>query len=174
MNWIDNNVFLLTSTGIFIAFVGFFVAVQMKKKPFWYVGGLGLFIAIASIIISYVNLNDAEQVEETIYELARLVENEDVEQLLAYFSRSAISERERARARMMGITVHSCRITRFVNVEVFEEGGQKKATAEFVARADVSAGGYDGAVFRKVILNMQRNDDGVWMVESYSSSDPFN
>ena len=175
MSWIDDNVVLLVITGIVIAGVGFVLASQLNKKPFWIVGGVGVALAIASIIISFVHKTDEELVKDTIYELARLVQNEDYDQLKAYFADGALSYQEAAITELEGIEIVSCRITSFESVDVSYDGDRPTATARFVANADIDAKKYgiNGRYPRRVTLNMELDENNVWMIQSYSHSGVF-
>ena len=175
MTWINENVFMLVFTGIAIAIVGFVVASQLNKRSFWAVGVGGVAMIIASMLISHLHLTPEEQVKETIYELARLVENEDYDQLKLYFDEGALSVQEAAIAELTGIEIVSCRITRFESVEVNNDGQRPKASARFVANADINASshGFNGRIARRVTLNFELNENNVWKIQSYSHSGLF-
>ena len=118
-----------------------------------------------------------EQVRSTIYTLAQLVENEDLDGVLGYVSDSNLTVKSRVKSEMPKYVFNSCRVLGFNEFEIESNHVPPRSTVEFVVWANGRVKGGDGVgapIRRAIKLYLQKEADGRWRFYNYEHYDPVN
>lgn len=174
MTWFTENSTVPMVTGTLMVILLLVMAFSARETRILQLAFFIGLITAATVVCEYLIVTDREQVTETVYRLADLVEANDVPGVLSYVSKQRQDTRDRVAAEMPRYDFDNCRI---IGVNYFESGNsQTKDTAEicFVVTVRVRLESGPETLFgqRRVILEFERDSDGQWRVIRYSHEDP--
>jgi hypothetical protein len=139
----------------------------------------GLFILFAVLIVTErLMISDREAIRDAIIRIARDVEKNDREAVLAAIHPKATDILEQAKSEMPNYTFQECRITKIDETIVNDTAKPKTAEVEFyiAAKGSFREGGgpsIDGSVPRIVRLFLEQDASGKWKVVKYSHRAPL-
>jgi hypothetical protein len=136
---------------------------------------LPVLLTIGAVLMERLVVTDREAVRATLFEIAELVEQNRIEEALAYVHSSFTEVQQQARGELPAYDFLSVDIKRNLEIEVFPSLDPPEARAEFNVMVVLNS--RDGAfgemrVPRYVEVTMRRENDGRWRVASYSHHDP--
>lgn len=159
--------------GLFLAVPLYVMAFHFQDRRLWIGCGVITATIVAALLVEWYVVTPREEVQQTIRDLADLVEQNDVEGLLANISPSQPEVRRRAEYEMPRYDFSVCNVVTFHGIQ-WDREQPDQATADFMVRFNVSMQGYSGGGFRDVILKFQKESDDQWRIVDYSHFDPLN
>ena len=169
LEWFTESAFFPSCIGILltITFVGFAMAsgeMLMMKI------GLGIALLTALLITTEILIvTDREQVENSLYDMAGSMRENDFDGVYKYLDSPELVSR--AKAHLRDATCHSCNITAINEVSVDDDG--TSATADFAAYARASNTRHPSPIpvqQRIKLFFKKRGDD--WKVSDFELSNP--
>lgn len=134
-----------------------------------------ILLTVAAVAVERLVVTDRERVDMALHEIARLVEQNDVDGALQYADPAHPVVRERAVAELPRYRFQKCTIARNLEIQVDPKHIPPKATAQF--NAIVKLGFADGSwsdqtVVRFVRVTFFQDASGQWCVADYEHADP--
>lgn len=171
--FMEDPVWILV-VGLLITAVLGFVWTRVQKF-----GWLAACIAVLLLTIGLVALErfiktDREKLRYAVSEIARAVEDNDLEKLITFTSPAYPECEKQIRKELPSYTFERCNVIQH-NVLVFDDPKQRqRAMVVFLVVADVSAPrySYKGFVNRRVALFFEKQSDGSWLMYDYDHEDP--
>lgn len=139
---------------------------------------LGAVVALTTVwlIVERLVVTDREAIAQTLAEIARDVENNDLNRLVKHIAKGNPSLVARAKAEMPNYDFSECRVTKIHNTDVDASAEPRSAKVQFnvVASGTFRQGGLEvsDTVPRWVELQMVREEDGRWRVIDYQHAEP--
>jgi len=169
LEWFTENAFFPSCIGILltIAFIG--LAMSSGEMLMMRIG-LGIALLTALLITTEILIvTDREQVENSLYDMADAMRENDFDHLFSYLDSDELVAR--AKANLQDATCHACNVTAINDVTI-DEGGNK-ATADFVAFAKASNKVFPSPtpIQRKIKLFFQKRGEN-WKITDFETSDP--
>lgn len=152
--------------------LGFFVlAFVHYNKTMFKIGLLITLITAAIVIIETLIVTDREKITRIVYDLAKAVENNQVDQVLLHVAPSRQDAKDRIRAEMPQYLFNSCRV---LGIKTFELApDQNQAKIVFVVYASGFHNQYGkGNTHRRVTLFFEKQPDESWKMVDYNHEAP--
>ena len=169
LEWFTEDSFFPACMGVLMAM--FFVGMAFSSgETSMLRAGIGVAALTALlVVVEILIVTDREQVENSLYEMATALRENEFERVYAFLADEQLVAR--ARSEIDGATCHACNITAVNKVEVAPDG--TSATADFVAFAKASNKRFPSPVplQRKIKLFFKRIDSQ-WKVSEFETSDP--
>lgn len=174
--WPFDQPLYIVVTGIVLGvIVGGLWMASGRKEMLFALGGV-VALTVVWLIVERVVVTDREEIRATLVEIARDVQNNDLNRLLGHLSQSNPSLAQRAKAEMPNYKFTECRITQIHGTDVDSDSEPRSAIIEFNVQAtgtfNEGSFGYTGTVPRWVQLQMVREKDGRWRVQDYKHAAP--
>ena len=149
--------------------------IQTGRKSLLYVMIVVILLTVALVVVERVVVTPREQVKDTLFEIARLVAENDIEAASSYAYSGAPQIRQAAIAELSLYQFQSVDIKRNLKIKVEPDRDPPRATADF--NVVVTMGTRDGFISerripRYVEITMYREADGQWRVADYAHDDP--
>jgi hypothetical protein len=134
-------------------------------------------LTIAGLIVERAVVTDKEAITATLNEIARDVKSNNVRALLKHIASKATEVQQQAETEMPRYKFDECRVTRVHNIDIDVSSEPRSAIVEFnvIAAGSFSEGGFvlsGEQIYRWVKLQMVRESDGRWKVQSYEHAEP--
>jgi hypothetical protein len=174
MTWMVESPLLIVILGLLVVLVLGGAWIQTGRKPLLYAAiTAGIMTALLFGVERFVQ-TDREQVRETLNQIARDVESNDVEKVLAHVYSGSPDIRSRAASEFPLYQFKSVSIKRNLKIIVEPKHFPPKAVAEFnvvVSGTDKAGLFSERAVPRFAIVTFYK-EDNQWRVRSYEHRDP--
>ncbi len=174
MTWLVESPLLIVIMGLLVVIVLGGAWVQTGRKPLLYTAiTAGIMTALLLGVERFVK-TDREEVRETLFQIARDVESNDLQKVLAHVYSGSTDVRNRAASEFPRYHLTAVGIKRNLQIIVEPKHFPPKAVAEFnVVVSGTDKDGYmsERAVPRFVIVTFYKEDDH-WRVRSYEHFDP--
>ncbi len=167
------NGFKLLIYGLFLVVPFYVMAYHFNDKRLWITCGVLTVLLSVALAVEWWVKTPREEVESAIGNLVDVVENNDVQGLLQYISKSKPNVVSRAEHEMPSYDFSVCNIFKLHSIKV-DEKNRRRATADFMVRVNLSMRGYSGAALRDVVLTFEKESDDVWRIVDYAHYDPAN
>jgi hypothetical protein len=132
-------------------------------------------LAVGLIVFEQLSVTDNEQLRWQVRQMARAVQRNDVEGLLGHIHPRSVAYAT-ARTEMPQYTFRRCHVTGVRRVAIEADSDPPRAQVEFIVYVSVDATrspyNYDGHVYRKVMLDMEKQADGRWLMTHYFHTEP--
>lgn len=165
--------FKILGYGLFVAVPLYVMAFHFQQRRLWVACGIVTTLIIAALIVEWAVVTPKEEVEKRVVQLAKVVEENQVDELLTYISQSKPGVLSRARQEMPNYEFDVCNLMIFHEIKV-DENNPRKATADFMVRFNVAMKGFQGGGLRDVFLQFEKETDDQWRIVDYSHYDPAN
>lgn len=165
--------FKILMYGLFLAVPFYVMAFHFREKFLWAVCGAITLLIIIALVIEWYVVTPKEEVEQSIRTLAKIVENNDVDGVVDFISKSKPDVVSKAQHEMPGYDFNVCNIFRVHDIKV-DPNNPRRATADFMVRVNLSMRGYTGSALRDVLLTFEKESDGQWRIVDYTHFDPAN
>ncbi|HPM83134.1 MAG TPA: hypothetical protein PLF81_20665 [Candidatus Anammoximicrobium sp.] len=134
-----------------------------------------ILLTIGAVLVERFVVTDREQVTQTLFDIADLVERNQVNEALEYAYPKTPAVRSQAAAELPLYRFSEVNIKRNLEVKVFPERNPPMATADFNVVVVLST--REGLITnrripRYVEVTFYKDDDGQWRVGAYSHDDP--
>jgi len=168
LEWFTESALFPSCIGILltIAFIG--LAMSSGEMLMMKIG-LGIAVLTALLITTEILIvTDREQVENSLYDMADAMRENDFEHVFEYLDTDELVAR--AKANLRDATCHSCNITAINEVVVGDDG---TATADFAAFAKASNTAFPSPtpIQRRIKLFFKKRADQ-WKIIDFETSDP--
>ena len=169
LEWFTEDAFFPACIGILltIAFLG--LAFSSGEKVM-FKAGLAIAALTALLITTEVLIvTDREEIENSIYEMAAAMQQNDFEKVFDYLDTEEL--KRRAKGELRDATCHACSITAINEVTVKQE--DNTAVADFVGFAQASNRAFPSPtpIQRRIKLYFRKAGDD-WKIIDFESSDP--
>jgi len=149
--------------------------IQTGRCPLLYLMIVAILLTVCAVLLERFVVTDREHVKATLFEIARLVEQNDIDAAMEYAYSGSPQVRQEATSELSHYHFVSVDIKRNLEIEVFPDEDPPRATADF--NVVVVLGTRDGMVSerripRYVEVTMYREADGRWRVSDYEHDDP--
>ncbi len=174
MSWLVDNMIIIAVLGGITALVFGAIWLQTGRKLELYIM-FAILAGVAGLIAAgMVSKSDRREVKETLYQVARDVERNDVAAVLAHLHPSKEETRRRAASEMPAYKFQEVNIKRNLEIEVFPDESPPRALASFnvvVVVSDQSGliNGRRVPRFVRVTFLKEGND---WRIADYTHDDP--
>jgi len=169
LEWFTESAFFPSCIGILMTIVFIGLAFSSGEMLMMKIG-LGIAVLTALLITTEILIvTDREQVENSLYDMASAMRENDFEHVFSYMdTKDLVSQ---AKAHLRDATCHSCMITGINEITIGEDG--ESATADFTAYAKASNTAFPSAtpVQTRVELRFKRRDEK-WKITQFETSDP--
>ncbi len=145
------------------------------KQWLLYLMVAAILLTVGAVFLERAVVTDREQVTATLYEIAALVERNEIDEALKYACSGSPAARSTAKAELPFYEFHEVSIRRNLEVEVFPEHIPPKATAEFNVLVVFSTKDHfitESRALRFVEVIFLQEENGEWRVSDYEHSPP--
>jgi hypothetical protein len=146
------------------------------RKELLYALGAVVALTVAWLLVERFVVTDREAVHATLREIARDVQTNNVQKVLGHIAKGNPSLVARAQAEMPNYKFSECRVTKIHKTDIDAASEPRSAMVEFnvVVTGTFSQGGFEasGRYPRWVQLQLVREGDGQWRVQSYDHAQP--
>ena len=132
-------------------------------------------LTIAAVAVERLVVTDGERVDLTLHEIARLVEQNDVNGVMQYAYSGRPVGRAKAAAELPHYKFQKVTIARNLEIKVDPKHIPPRATAEFnvIVKLGLADGSWnDQTVVRFVQITFYQETSGEWRVADYEHADP--
>jgi ketosteroid isomerase-like protein len=147
-----------------------------SRKEFLYALGAVLVFTIVALAVERLVVTDAEAIRQTLSEIARDVQSNDLQRVLRHVSKANPSLVQRAEAEMPNYKFTECRVTKIHETDVDASSEPRSAKVRFnvVASGTFRQGSveYSDTVPRWIELHLVKEADGRWRVQDYDHRPP--
>ncbi len=166
---------------ITISFFGLVVVValiggllQTGRMPLLYGAIFASLFTVGLLVVERHVVTPREEVRATLYIIAALIEENDVNAVLPYISAGRSKLREQVRQNMELIEVLDVKIKRNLTIDVVTHRGTEVAEARFnvVARLRGRRGMTDERPYPRFVVVNFRKEDGQWRMRTFEVHDP--
>lgn len=174
MSGIFENPFPLIVIGVITAIISGGMWLQTGRKSALYATLVLVVLMIGLVIVAQLVESERERVSRTLHQIAREVEQNDVEAVLSHVHPNAPQVRAQAAAELPTYTFQSVDIKRNLEITIFSERTPPQAVARFNAVAvlsDRSGLINNRHVPRFVVVTFEQDNDE-WKVVDYEHLDP--
>ena len=175
MSILLENSYVIFVSGLVLLLVAYYFWTQTRLKWILYLMAAMVLVTIGLLVIERMVETDREAIKDTLTDLAKEVETNDVDGALSYFAQSAKIARDRAAREMPTYKFSTCRIMSYGEMVPKTDTALKTCDVTFTVFVDVEAPtfhGFKGRAGRTVTLTMQKEPSGAWKVLDYSHYDP--
>jgi hypothetical protein len=149
--------------------------IQTGRKWLLYLMIAAIALTVALVIVERLVVTPREQVKATLFEIARLVADNELQAAVDYAYSGSPHIRDMALAELSRYHFHSVDIKRNLTIAVFPDHDPPRATADF--NVVVSLDTRDGflqerRIPRFVEVTLLREEDGQWRVSNYAHDVP--
>lgn len=154
----------------------FVVWVKTGHRLMLMLAGIALSVTILLGVIEAVIVTPREEVEQTLDEIARHVQSNDVESVLSYLHSSAQRYRDEAKTEFPRHRFDRVKVTQITNIEIQSEAEPPTAVVEFIV--SVQGDFFNDSMhnmrgLRAVTLHLQKEDEQ-WRITQYDHRPPQN
>jgi hypothetical protein len=177
MNWLFEQPLVIAIAGIVVGIaIGVAWSSTGRKELLFALGAVVVF-TIAGLIVERMVVTDREAIEQTLVEIARDVQSNDVRAVVRHIHPGAPEIVRQAEAEMPNYEFTECRITKVHTIDIDASAEPRSAIVEFnvIASGSFSQGDIsvaDTKIPRWVQLHMVREKDGRWTVQDYKHDVP--
>jgi hypothetical protein len=173
MNWLFDQPISLIVIGLAIAFLLGVAWVQTGKNVFLYAMAVAVLLFGVLLVVERSVVTDREAVEARVYQLAELVEQNKVDEIVKSFVVSRPEWAAKARQELPRYQFTEARVTQIHRVEV----NSHHQPPEVIVELNVSVSGTfeqfaTGTYLRWLRVKFWKEDDGQWRVADYEHADP--
>ncbi|MBM4091535.1 MAG: hypothetical protein FJ276_19225, partial [Planctomycetes bacterium] len=179
MTWVVEEPLYIVILGVLTMAVLGFGWMQTRFRGLLYgICGTAVLMTVLLLVEGWVR-TEAERIEALLYDLARYVEQNDADTILAHFHSEAVPSRERAASEMATYQFETVTIRRITAIEV-DRGASPPRALAFVrvfaegstrAAAASSVGVRRGSVTLDVEVTFRKESDR-WRIFDYRRDDP--
>ncbi|MCH5375796.1 MAG: hypothetical protein JJ992_17630 [Planctomycetes bacterium] len=149
--------------------------IQTGRQALLYLMILAILLMVGAVLLERFVVTEREEVKATLFEIARLVEQNDIEAAMQYAYSGSPQVAREATAELSNYRFLSVDIKPNLEIKVFPDEDPPRARADF--NVVVTFATRDGMVSesripRYVEVTMYREPDGQWRVSDYSHDDP--
>jgi hypothetical protein len=149
--------------------------IQTGRRWLLYLMVAAILVTVGLVIVERLVVTQREEVRATLFEIARLVAENEIDAAVDYAYSGSPEVRQMAIAELSRYHFHSVDIKRNLRIAVFPDHDPPRATADF--NVVVSLDSRDGFVRERRIprfleVTMFREDDGRWRVSHYAHDAP--
>jgi hypothetical protein len=172
--WFTENSTVPMVTGTLLVIIFLAMAFTSREKLMLQLAIVIGLLTAATVICERLIVTDKEQVTESVYELADLVQANNMQGVLGFVSLQYPETRDEVSAEMPRYDFDNCRI---IGINYFKnetEGSKDTAEICFVVSVRVRLDNSPELLFgqRRVTLHFEKEADGKWRVFDYSHEDP--
>ncbi len=153
-----------------------FVSSKLFAKPkFIYWGIAGVVLLVVWVVVERLVVTDREYLDQSIYFMSDCVQRNDVNGLLEYVSVDSKQTYRRVQKEFPDYQFRSCNIVRRNDLQIDESKSPPRARIDFTVFVDLDATiryGYNGPAQRNVVLEFEKEPDGIWRVVAFEHYDP--
>jgi Tfp pilus assembly protein PilE len=175
MNWLlENPVPAIIVGGLTAAMLGG-GWLQTGAKWLLYLAITAVILTILAVIMERVVVTDREQVTETLFEIAALVERNQVDEALKYASPKSPRVRAQAASELPLYEFSDVDIKRNLEIELLPDANPPTAIAEFNVSVTLSirnSAFTNRRIPRFVEVTFYKEEDGQWRVGAYQHFEP--
>jgi hypothetical protein len=146
------------------------------RKELLYAVAAVLVLVIAGLIIERMVITDREAIRATLQQIARDLQTNNRRAVVRHVYSGAPQLKQKAEAELPNYEFTECRITKINKLDVDASAEPRSAIIEFNIIASGTFNHLDNVVTttvpRWIKLQMLREKDGRWTVESYEHDDP--
>ncbi|MDX1945479.1 MAG: hypothetical protein SFU86_08720 [Pirellulaceae bacterium] len=176
MNWLFDQPIYIALGGIVFGFLAGVLWSSTGSKA--WLAALGVVIAITAglLITERLVVTDREAIRQTLAEIARDVQSNDVAKVVRHIAPDRPDMAIRARTEMPNYRFTECRVTKVHGIDVNERANPRTALVEFnvVVAGSFRQGGMEasGNYPRWVRLHLVKDKAGQWLVYDYEHAEP--
>jgi len=174
--WPFDSPLYIVLTGLVLGLVVGGLWTASGRKELLYALGAVVAFTVAWLIVERLVVTDREEVRDTLAEIARDVQSNDLNRLVGHIAKGSPSLAQRARAEMPNYKFTECRVTKVHHIDVDASAEPRSAIVQFnvVASGTFKQGTLEisDTVPRWVQLQMVREEDGHWRVQDYKHRQP--
>ena len=174
MTWLLENPTTVLVLGAITAIVFGAIWLQTGRKIELYIM-LGILASVATLlVVSNVLKSERRQVSATLDQIAKDVERNDVDAVLAHLHSSMLDVQRRAAKEMRRFDFDEVRIKRNLEIEVFPDESPPRAEASFnvVVVASDRSGLVNGRRVPRFMRVTFLKENQAWRVSAYEQDDP--
>lgn len=134
-----------------------------------------ILLAVGAVFLERAVITDREQVKATLYEIAELVERNEIDAAFKYAYSGTPEVRSEADGELPLYEFREVSIRRNLEIKVFPEHIPPKATAEFNVLVVFGPKGQfvgESRILRFVVVTFLQEETGEWRVSDYEHSPP--
>ena len=174
ISWFTEDAIFPMVTGAILVIIFIALAISSREKIMLYVAFGITAMVVFTVVCEHLIVTQKEEITETVYDLAEMVEANDVAGVAGFVSKSRPDTIDRINREMPGYDFDTCR---FIGTNYFEpdENSNAKATICFTVTFRVSLvnQGQDSIPGqRRVTLDFEKDEDGKWRIIDYEHQDP--
>jgi hypothetical protein len=175
MEWILENPFPAMVVGGITCVILGGGWLQTGRRPLLLLMIGAILLTVGAVLLEGLVVTDREEVESTLFEIASLVEQNEIEAAMQYAYSGSPQVRQEATSELSHYHFVSVDIKPNLEIQVFPNEDPPRATADF--NVVVVLGTRDGLISerripRYVEVTMYREVDGQWRVSDYAHDDP--
>jgi hypothetical protein len=179
MNWLFDRPVYVALLGVMFCVPIAIAWVMTGRKEVLYVLAVAFSIFVGLLIMERMVVSDREAIEATVQQIARDVQANDHPAVQRHVYSGSPKLLKEVQAELSNYKFIECRITSQPEVEVNAKDQPRSAQVTFLAAAagdfkyeGMSASATKEApIRRRITLNMRKEADGRWTVESYAHED---
>lgn len=174
MTWLLDNPLYILILGGGTALVFGAIWLQTGRKIELYIMSAIIAGVVAALVVGNIWKSDRQQVKSTLYQIAREVEQNDVDGVLAYFHHSITDIRSRAQNEMPMYKFEEVKIKQNLEIEVFPDESPPRAVTSFnvVVVASDRSGLINGRRVPRFVHVTFLKEGEQWKISSYDHEDP--
>lgn len=171
LDWFTENSLPPLIGGSFLAIAFFLLAFLYYNKTMFKIGLLIALITATIVMIETFIVTDKEKIVQIVYDLAKAVEKNQVDQVLKHVAPSRQDARQRIQQEMPEYIFDSCRV---LGIKSFElKNNQRQAEIVFVVYASGAHQQFGkGNAHRRITLMFEKQADDSWKLIDYSHEAP--
>ncbi len=174
--WPFDQPLYIVVTGIVLGvIVGGLWTASGRKEMLYALGGV-VALTVIWLIVERLVVTDREAIRATLGQIARDVQDNDLNRLMGHIAKGNPSLAQKARAEMPNYKFTECRVTKVHETDVDAGSEPRSAIVEFnvLASGTFRQGSLEvsDTVPRWVRLQMVREEDGRWRVQDYEHGPP--
>ena len=175
MTWIFDQPIYIALVGLALGFLAGVLWTSTGRKEFLAALGAVIVFTIGMLIVERVVVTDQEAIRQTLAQIARDVQTNDVAKVARHITPSNTELAAKARAEMPNYQFTECRITKVHKTDVVT-AEPRTAIVEFnvIVSGSFRQGGLEasGSYPRWVRLHLVKEQDGRWTVQDYKHAEP--
>jgi ketosteroid isomerase-like protein len=173
MSWLFDQPISIAAAGTAVVFLLVVAWVQTGRNAFLFSSGGAAVLCVLLLILERNVITPREEVEATVYELAQLVERNDVDAIVKNFVRSKPEWATKAKQELPRYTFTEARVTQIHHIAM----NLQHQPPEAVVEMNVSVSGSfeqfaSGTYLRWLKVTFWKEDDGRWRVVEYEHAEP--
>jgi hypothetical protein len=174
--WLFDSPIYIVLIGIVLGvFVGGAWTATGRKELLYALGSV-VAVTVIMLIAERLVTTDGEAIRATLAEIARDVQANDMQRVVGHIAKGSPSLVQKAQNEMPNYKFTECRVTKVFKIDVDASAEPRSALVEFNVYVDgkFGQGGFEatGPAFRRIDLQLVREEDGKWRVENYTHRPP--